>query len=371
MELDRQLDVAHLWILNVRAVAAPAAAALARLAKDSHDLSIPTAQLEQAETLAEALQNALDSTPPPLTTYSALVEYTRELQVAVQAACEVLDVLSRDAHIGVQSVAVLKERLPNGQWSRVGDMVDDLREVLTRKEVSSESTPEKQTVLEGLFRDFRKLQRRYRWLEAEFRAFYASITHALDNIALEDALRDVAAALRAHPRPGLQAWDGSAVSFWAAIERCKEQQRHGGRASCAVRRVGSGARSTGRMTKMDEMDLIELSDEELDALHDRVGHEKHRRSVIRYRKRSLETSGTADWDFELRLDSDPTGDEAMNRLYAQGCNDATFGMRDGVGYGAFVRSGATLAAAMKSAIAAVERAGFKVISTRSAYTDQP
>jgi len=48
--------------------------------------------------------------------------------------------------------------------------------------------------------------------------------------------------------------------------------------------------------------------------------------------------------------ADVLSDESMDALYEAGCDDATFGSRDGAQYGAFDREGTSFSAALATAI---------------------
>lgn len=66
--------------------------------------------------------------------------------------------------------------------------------------------------------------------------------------------------------------------------------------------------------------------------------------------------------FTLIIDKDPTADEALSdALFAAGCDDAMFGVRDGVGFGEFDREADSFVDALASAIADVRRAGAQVL----------
>lgn len=64
----------------------------------------------------------------------------------------------------------------------------------------------------------------------------------------------------------------------------------------------------------------------------------------------------AEWEFTLVIDGDVTRDETADWLFEAGCDDATFGQVDSVGYGTFNREAPSFADAVLSAIAAVDSA---------------
>jgi hypothetical protein len=67
------------------------------------------------------------------------------------------------------------------------------------------------------------------------------------------------------------------------------------------------------------------------------------------------------WEFELILvgiDEEMT-DEMLNSLYEAGCSDASVGTRSGHIYLDFARDAEDYAGAVASALADVERAGYK------------
>ena len=59
-------------------------------------------------------------------------------------------------------------------------------------------------------------------------------------------------------------------------------------------------------------------------------------------------------EFTLVIAGDLEGAETMDGLFEAGCDDATFGTVDNVGYGDFVREAPTLGEAVRSAIEQVE-----------------
>jgi hypothetical protein len=64
--------------------------------------------------------------------------------------------------------------------------------------------------------------------------------------------------------------------------------------------------------------------------------------------------------FVVVLDRQPT-DEELDRLFAAGCDDATFGVEHGLPIGEFDRTAPTLADAIASAVRAVESANLTVV----------
>jgi hypothetical protein len=62
----------------------------------------------------------------------------------------------------------------------------------------------------------------------------------------------------------------------------------------------------------------------------------------------------SEYEFVLVIDGAVDDDEAIGRLYDAGCDDATFGSVDGVGFGEFGREAGSLADAVSSAIRDVE-----------------
>ncbi len=61
-----------------------------------------------------------------------------------------------------------------------------------------------------------------------------------------------------------------------------------------------------------------------------------------------------DYEFTLVIDGDLTDERTAAALFEVGCDDATFGVSDGIGYGEFIREASTLAEAVMSAIHQVE-----------------
>jgi hypothetical protein len=59
-------------------------------------------------------------------------------------------------------------------------------------------------------------------------------------------------------------------------------------------------------------------------------------------------------EFTLVIDGDLADEKVAAALFEVGCDDATFGVSDGVGYGEFIREASTLAEAVMSAIHQVE-----------------
>lgn len=67
-------------------------------------------------------------------------------------------------------------------------------------------------------------------------------------------------------------------------------------------------------------------------------------------------------EFTLVMAGDLEDEGTIDALFEAGCDDATFGTVDGVGYGDFVREATTFAAAVHSAIAGVESVpGLRVV----------
>jgi hypothetical protein len=61
-----------------------------------------------------------------------------------------------------------------------------------------------------------------------------------------------------------------------------------------------------------------------------------------------------DYEFTLVIDGDLTDEKVAAALFEVGCDDATFGVSDGVGYGEFIRDASAFAEAVMSAIHQVE-----------------
>ncbi len=61
-----------------------------------------------------------------------------------------------------------------------------------------------------------------------------------------------------------------------------------------------------------------------------------------------------EYQFTLAISGDVEGAETLDALFEAGCDDATFGSIDGVGYGDFVREARSFGEALRSAIDAVE-----------------
>jgi hypothetical protein len=61
-----------------------------------------------------------------------------------------------------------------------------------------------------------------------------------------------------------------------------------------------------------------------------------------------------DYEFTLVISGDLTSEEIARELFEIGCDDATFGVIDGVGYGEFAREAPTFADAVLSGIHQVE-----------------
>jgi hypothetical protein len=59
-------------------------------------------------------------------------------------------------------------------------------------------------------------------------------------------------------------------------------------------------------------------------------------------------------EFTLVIEGDLTNEEVVRALFEAGCDDATFGVVDGVGYGEFVREASSFSAAVLSAIHEVD-----------------
>lgn len=61
-----------------------------------------------------------------------------------------------------------------------------------------------------------------------------------------------------------------------------------------------------------------------------------------------------DHEFTLVIEGDLTDEAVVRRLFEVGCDDATFGVTDGVGYGDFLREDPTFVGAVLGAIEQVE-----------------
>jgi hypothetical protein len=61
-----------------------------------------------------------------------------------------------------------------------------------------------------------------------------------------------------------------------------------------------------------------------------------------------------DYEFTLVIRGDLTSEETARELFEKGCDDATFGVIDGVGYGEFIREATSFADAVLTAIHQVE-----------------
>lgn len=61
-----------------------------------------------------------------------------------------------------------------------------------------------------------------------------------------------------------------------------------------------------------------------------------------------------EYEFTLVIEGDLDDDEILDTLYEAGCDDATFGTVNGVGYGDFQREGSSIGEALRSAIEQVE-----------------
>jgi hypothetical protein len=70
---------------------------------------------------------------------------------------------------------------------------------------------------------------------------------------------------------------------------------------------------------------------------------------------------TSEYQFTLMIDGDLDADATIDALFEAGCDEATLGTVDGVGYGDFVREASTLGEAVRSAI---DRGGRFVVSGR-------
>ena len=67
-------------------------------------------------------------------------------------------------------------------------------------------------------------------------------------------------------------------------------------------------------------------------------------------------------EFTLVIDGDLADEKVAATLFEVGCDDATFGIIDGIGYGEFIREASTFADAVMSAIRQVESvAGLRVM----------
>ncbi len=64
-----------------------------------------------------------------------------------------------------------------------------------------------------------------------------------------------------------------------------------------------------------------------------------------------------EYEFTLLIDGDLTDEDVARRLFEAGCDDATFGVINGAGYGEFIREAPSLADAVMSATRQVESAG--------------
>ena len=64
-----------------------------------------------------------------------------------------------------------------------------------------------------------------------------------------------------------------------------------------------------------------------------------------------------EYEFTLVIDGDLTDEDVTRQLFEAGCNDATFGVINGAGYGEFIREATSLADAVMSATRQVESAG--------------
>lgn len=70
----------------------------------------------------------------------------------------------------------------------------------------------------------------------------------------------------------------------------------------------------------------------------------------------------SDYEFTLVIDADLDDDAILDRLFEVGCDDATFGMSDGIGFGEFLREAPTFRDALMSAIFDVDvEAGLPVL----------
>lgn len=58
----------------------------------------------------------------------------------------------------------------------------------------------------------------------------------------------------------------------------------------------------------------------------------------------------SEYEFTLVIDADLDDDAILDRLFEAGCDDATFGMSDGIGFGEFLREAPTFRDALMSAI---------------------
>lgn len=64
-----------------------------------------------------------------------------------------------------------------------------------------------------------------------------------------------------------------------------------------------------------------------------------------------------EFQFTLVIEGDLSQEKVALALFEAGCDDATFGVLDGMGYGDFLREGPTLAEAVLSALRQVESTG--------------
>jgi hypothetical protein len=69
----------------------------------------------------------------------------------------------------------------------------------------------------------------------------------------------------------------------------------------------------------------------------------------------------SDYEFTLLIEGDLTDASIVAALYDAGCDDATFGVVDGVSFGEFVREAPSLPDALWSAIGQVETTGLTAI----------
>ncbi|HEY1652245.1 MAG TPA: hypothetical protein VGG09_10220 [Acidimicrobiales bacterium] len=61
-----------------------------------------------------------------------------------------------------------------------------------------------------------------------------------------------------------------------------------------------------------------------------------------------------EYEFTLVIDGDLTQEEVARELFESGCDDATFGVLDGLGYGDFLREAASFADAVLRAVYQIE-----------------
>ena len=74
-----------------------------------------------------------------------------------------------------------------------------------------------------------------------------------------------------------------------------------------------------------------------------------------------------DYEFTLMIDGDLTDEKVAATLFEVGCDDATFGVSDGVGYGEFIRDASTFAEAVMSAIHQVESVAASQVKSSYAF----